>query len=186
VVDSWAEAAASGDWIGQMLVLQREIRGGILEAAISVERGLDLILANHFCHPKEDRWWQLYSLILASGDVTFRHKAEIAIEILGIAYPELLKKHPTIKTDLNRIVRLRNEIAHSEFAMSSGFGNGTPPDHINLVKYGKGKQTIKRFTRAQAQEEVAKANVLFLVLAEIAAEVQRNHVKDNLSSPKSP
>ena len=151
------------------MALQREIRGGILEAAIQVERALDLILVNHFCDFYSERWWQLYSLVFASGDITFRRKSNIVLELLGIAYPDLLERHPGTKKALDQVVNKRNEVAHSESGMSAGFGTGQPPDHINLIVYKKGKRTVQRFTRAQAVEEVKKANELFRDLGEIAA-----------------
>ncbi|GEM_PF-4704014 len=162
------------DWLGQMLALQREIRGEILGGAIQVERALDLILANHFCEPQGERWWQLYSLVLASGGVSFRRKKEIVIELLGTAYPGLLEQHPRVKAGLERIVKKRNEIAHSESGMSAGFGTGQPPDHINLILYRNGGRVIKRLTLADARQEQQATTALFLELAAIAAVVRHS------------
>ena len=97
------------------MALQREIRGGLLNAAVQVERALDLILANHFFKPHSERWWwHLYSLVLASRGMTFSRKSAIVFELLRNFYPELLTKHERIKKRVEKIITDRNKFAHAE------------------------------------------------------------------------
>ena len=161
------------DFVGQMLALQRQIRGGILNAAIQVERALDLIIADHFCQPRSERWWQLYNLVLASGNLTFQRKEEIVLELLRNCYPGELKKYPAIKYELEQVRKNRNTVAHSETGMSQGFATGNPPDHITLVGYRGGKQTFRKLTLDEAARMEKEAQQVFHELAEVAQTVAR-------------
>lgn len=156
------------DFVGQMLALEREIRGGILDSAIRVERALDLIIANHFCQPDGEKWHQLYSLVLASGSLTFQRKEEIVLGLLRNWHPEVLGKYPTIKSDLKQVRENRNTIAHSEVGMSGGFASGSPPDHINLVLYRSGTRKFRKLTREDAAKMETQAMKVFRALAKLA------------------
>ena len=156
------------DWVGHVMSLQRDIRGGILEAAIRVERTLDLVLANHFCESGSERWWQLYSLVLIESRLLFRRKCDIVLELLETVYPDLSSGYPKLKKDLERIVDMRNKVAHLEPMVPSGFGTGKLPDHIILTRYRRGKRETSKLTRTHAKEVEQDANCLFKQLSEIA------------------
>ena len=168
---SLGEKAHDGDFVSQMLALQRDIRGGILNVSIQVERALDLIIANHFCPHQSERWWQLYTMVLASGELTFARKERLVLEILRDSYHHLLEERPNLKATLKKIRENRNLIAHTEVGMTEGFGSGKSPDHLNLIIYRKGNRSVRKLTLRQAESMEKEATKLFLELADIASEI---------------
>jgi hypothetical protein len=133
--------------------LDMAIRGSYLAHVIPIEEIVKDIISHHFCS-EERRRLQLISLILHGRDFTFSSSIEILERILT-SYPEVQNKYPNIRRELDKIRRLRNELAHSELDTSEEFLSKDLKDTIRLRLYdNQGNTLYREITRVEIDERL--------------------------------
>lgn len=157
-----------GKQLQQLYQLAKEIRGPYLDQAITIELLVGDIISQHFC-PEEDRRNLFFSLVIS--ELNFFAKIRILEKLLELRYPDLVKKHPTIISELEKVRSFRNRIAHSMLDTSDEFLAKGYTDRIQLDIYKDGKRKQQVVTRAEINERLATCTRLVLVLRDIRKEV---------------
>lgn len=80
---------------------------------------------------------------------------EILEKILTNSYPEVLKKYPRIRGELDKIRKFRNEMAHSELDTSEKFLSKDLKDTIRLILHDDvGNIQYRDITRVEFDERL--------------------------------
>lgn len=205
------------DLVGRGMAIERDIRGGLLVAAIKVERVLDLIIATHLdggnrqdfintyfqmLSRTEDgpsrlaiKWFQSRCKsdrvitssehllkIVKNWQGSLRNKVRFVVWLLKEGYPTQLQRpegseHGKGSTSLERqltaLVKLRNDIAHTEP------GNNVDPtgqqqDRIVFIYYKNGQRKSKTLTLVDAQSREKEWEELFRRLATVASHIAKS------------
>ncbi len=199
------------------MALERDIRGGLLVAAIMVERALDLIVATHFNGGNRqdfiDTYFQMLSRTeegaprpavkwfkerckndqVVSGSTQLKKvvtnwqghlgdKVKFGVLLLKEGYPRLLqqlesaeagKGSTSLKQQLNALVQLRNDIAHTEPGNNVDPKAGQRSDRIVFVYYEEGQRKSKPLTLLEAQTREKEWMELFRRLGSLAHDIDK-------------
>jgi len=158
--------------IDKQYQLDREIRGSILEQAITIEGFVEDIIATHFC-PDLERRYLLHSLIISTPHLGFPSKVKILKGLLRICYPDLLQNFPDVIDELDKVRRFRNRIAHSALDTTPEWLANKFTDRIRLVYYKDGRREQQVVTLDDIKEKQIAFSRLIPVLLDIWGEVGR-------------
>lgn len=158
--------------IDKQYQLDREIRGSILEQAITIEGFVEDIIAIHFC-PDLERRYLLHSLIISVPHLGFPSKVKILEGLLRICYPDLLQKFPKGIDELDKVRRFRNRIAHSALDTTPEWLANKFADRIRLLYYKDGRREQQVVTLDDVKERQIAFSKLVLDLSDIWFEVSR-------------
>jgi len=217
------------DLVGQGMALERDIRGGLLVAAIKVERVLDLIIATHLSGDNRQELINIYFQMLSrTEDGTLRsavkwfqarckgdhvisnsehlmkavkewqgylsNKVRFVVLLLKEGYPTLLqhlespehgKGSTSLERQLKALVRLRNDIAHTEPGSNVDPRAGQRPDRIVFVYYENGQRKSKPLTLVDAQSKEKEWDDLFRRLASVAKHIAKSRATSSNPRPET-
>lgn len=99
-------------------------RGSFISSIITLEKSMELFLANYFCNSQQ-LMEEMVLLILGNERLSFENKKQISLKIISKKYP-LFKpqKSPfkddtqTLETQLQALIIARNVFAHCETVLS--------------------------------------------------------------------
>ncbi len=206
------------DLVGHGMALERDIRGGLLVAAIMVERALDLIIATHLNGDNRQDFINTYyqmlsrtedgasktsvkwfrdrcksdSLISGSDQLKkvvakwqghLSNKVRFGVLLVEEGYPNLLRKgseSTRLERQLEALVQLRNDIAHTEPGSNVDPGASQRPDRIVFVYYEDGQRKSKPLALVDAQSKEKEWNELFHRLGTMANDIAKSRATSSI------
>jgi hypothetical protein len=93
----------------EMVDLSYRIRGLIIQSSSYLEKAIEYYIATYFCG--ETSKCDFFIETLLTNDVRFKAKVNSFFRILNLEQ-SLIAKYPNLKTDLNKILAIRNSAAH--------------------------------------------------------------------------
>jgi hypothetical protein len=120
-----------------------ELRGRIIEQAITLERYMDYYIASHFCKDNNLRR-EFMSLIVSTDRITFESKRQVLKVLIETYNKDFSAANPKIFSDLIKIMENRNQLAHyminpSEESQKKFTNNGT----ITFKKFKNDLQDVE-------------------------------------------
>lgn len=156
------------DQIKKYEELAAKIRATFLEQAISIDSIISDIISTHFCYEEEKRA-QLFSLI--SNYITFSIKIKILNELLKFCYPDIIKKLPKIRTELNEIRKFRNRIVHSQLDSFFALTKKQSQDGIRVIYYENGEKKYWEITKTDINIKLRKSSIVGQMLCDVKREI---------------
>jgi len=97
-------------------------RGHIINNALFIEEKIDNIISKIFLGKNMERFEQFNSIILAREFFTFMSKWNVLRDILNSINPYKERDYIQLKTDLQKIIEVRNKFAHGKVSYSGNKG----------------------------------------------------------------
>lgn len=95
-------------------------RGAIIQLAIWVELRMDIIIGRYLSNNNDEKITETISLFDNSESIGF-HAKNLAIQyIIKKAFPDFLKHHKTLLSDLDKLIKTRNNVAHKRPDYNNG------------------------------------------------------------------
>jgi len=86
------------------------VRGGVLNAATTLEMSIDLYITSYFTSDM-NKAEELMNLII-SPRMTFENKVQVLMVLIERYNPVILETHKSMRSDLTKIIEERNVLAH--------------------------------------------------------------------------
>jgi hypothetical protein len=154
----------------QLFELAQRIRAPFLELAISIEKVIEDIIAQHFC-PEENRRILFFSLVINGTDLTFSSKIRILERLLELCYPDIIKKYPKLIDEIQKVRRFRNRIAHAMLDSTETFLSQKHTDRIQLTYHEDGQTKHQIITIPEKNVRLKEGLKVLMALNEIQEEV---------------
>jgi hypothetical protein len=148
----------------------REIRGTFIDQTIWLDVLVTDILATFFC-PDKERRALLSSDVLTGRDATFSGRLEILEKTASRWFPAFVACHPSLFSQLGKIRRLRNRLAHSHLDTSDEFMARGYTDRIQLVFYEDGTEKTQVITIEEYNERLKECSRVMASLVELQTTV---------------
>lgn len=136
-------------------------RGQIIEEFTFVEMTMDIIISRYFCDTT-DKTNEFTSVLLSIVD--FGKKKEVINYILE-CNKEFLKKHSSIKTDMDDLNSTRNIFAHKYLAM---FDDNMKAQKLCYIKFKNGKPTEVEITKDYFENKLKLIEKVKTVLSDLS------------------
>ena len=167
-------ASEEGKKLGALHEKDNLLRGRYLIQAIAIEMIIGDIIALSLC-PNEDSRSLFTSLILNYREFTFGGKTQILKKLMESKHPTIVNKHTEIFGQINKVIQLRNKLAHCMLDASDEFLAKNYTDRIQLRYYDrKGHMQTKEITDTEIREKLRNCTVLMIKLDQIRSEITQS------------
>lgn len=142
----------------QYVLLSSQRRGLILNEAINVERSMDEFLGHYFCGHEHDSRIDLLSLLLCTGNISFRSKSLIFETILQERYKIKLSEYQDLPSEIKSAIKIRNKYAHTllnEFDHEKDLKKGQTVFKEDYLIYDKWDEKDRKLKNEKATYRVS-------------------------------
>lgn len=96
-------------------------------------------------------------------------------ELLKFYYPDIIKKLPKIRTELNEIKKFRNRIVHSQLDSFFALTKKQFQDRIRVIYYETGEKKYWEITKTDINKKLRKSSIVGQMLYDIKREIIRRN-----------
>jgi hypothetical protein len=163
-----AADSRKGKAYGLVYEMATQIRGPILDHAISIDLLITEFLTLYFC-PKDDRR-RLPQSEVFSGASSFSKNINLLKIVLEQSFPSFKAQNPHLIAQLNEFREFRNLLAHGFLDTTPEWMGEEHTDRIQLVGLKKGKAKTVVVTFADRDKMLGKSTAVLLQLAKLLRE----------------
>jgi hypothetical protein len=134
-----------GQELTDLYNLSWRIRGTFIEQTIWIDVMIAGILADYFAPDKERRTLLLSEVFSGAGS-TFNKNIALLTKVVSHSFSAFAGQHPDLFTKLERIRRVRNNLAHARLDTSDEWMSRREKDRIQIIYYKNGKSRTEVIT----------------------------------------
>ena len=159
--------------LDHMYKLATQIRGQFIDQALWMERLIEDAIVVEFFPSEADipHRFKLLSFVLSVQDLTFSTKISILKDLLKYKHKGIFDNHPGLFKKLEKILQLRNQLAHSTLDTTKEFLSNRYEDRIQLFIFKKGEKKTQVLTMEDMRERGRECHGIIMELINVQNEI---------------
>jgi len=157
-----------GKYLNRIHDLARHVRGSFMEQAIWIDVLVADILAQYFA-PDEDKRALLISEVLTGQGSTFSRNINTLRKVVSRSYASFSEEYPDFFSQLEKIRKFRNRLAHAHLDTSDKFIAEGHEDRIRIVFYEDGIAKTQVITVEDSNKRLGESSAVLSQLLKLQA-----------------